>query len=355
MDLGGEPRVDAACLRGWMLSALAARDVPAEHAEWVADGLIEPSLRGVDTHGVRLFPTYLAELDGGRAKARPVLGWRRRSSAAWRLDAGGALGLVAGRVAAEQTVELAKAHGVGLVVVRGSNHFGAASAYTLAMARRDVLAISMTNSDALVAPHGGSRPLFGTNPLSLAARGPGDEMFCLDMATSQVAYSRIKAHRAAGRPLEEGWAITADGRDAAEVDLAADEAVALRPLGGYKGHGLAMSVEILTAVLAGEPLDHELSHLFVEPWDTPRRVAHCFLALDIASLTDPEAFRARLGVLAAAVRAAPTPPGDGGEILVPGDLERRAEADRRARGIPLAEPERSCFAGLAARAGEAFP
>ena len=186
------------------------RGLPAEHAAYVVDGLLEASLRGIDTHGVRLFPTYLAELDGGRSRARPELRWSGER-AARTLDAGGALGLVAGRVAADEAVRLARELGVGAVSVRDSNHFGAASVYTLAMARQGVLGLAFTNSDALVAPHGGRRPVFGTNPISLAARGDGDDLFCADFATSQVSYSKVKHHRAHGLPLEPGWVVEGGG------------------------------------------------------------------------------------------------------------------------------------------------
>src|SRR5262249_61634872 len=172
--------------------------------------------------------------------------------------------------------------------VANSNHFAAASVYTLEMARQGVLGLAFTNSDALVAPSGGRHPLFGTNPLSLAVAGADGELFCVDMATSQVAYSKVKSHRERGLPLEPGWALTPEGEDAASAE-SGGEIGALQPLGGYKGHGLGMLVEVLCALLAGMPLDHELSHLYAPPYDTPRQVAHLFLAFDLAAFGDPHA------------------------------------------------------------------
>lgn len=312
-------------------AALLRRGLSEEHAGWVADGLVETSLRGVDTHGVRLFPTYLKELDGGRSRARPEMSWSG-TGAARLLDAGGALGLVAGRTACAEAVRLAREHGVGTVAVKNSNHFGAASVYTLAMAREGVLGMSFTNSDALVAPFGGVRPIFGTNPMSLAVQGEGDDLFCADFATSQVSYSKVKHHRAHGIPLEEGWAVM-EGSDVA----------ALKPLGGHKGHCLGMMVEILCALLAGMPLDHELSHLYGEPYDEPRQVAHLFLAYDIAAFQSPEAFRARLSRLLRIVREQPAVEGE--RVIVPGDLEAEETARRRVEGIPLGEEEAGVVEG----------
>ena len=309
-------------------AALLRRGLSEEHAGWVVDGLLETSLRGIDTHGVRLFPTYIKELDGGRSRARPEMAWSGAGEgrAARLLDAGGALGLVAGRTACAEAVRLAREHGVGTVAVKNSNHFGAGSVYTLAMAREGVVGMAFTNSDALVAPFGGMRPIFGTNPVSLAVQGEGDDLFCADLATSQVSYSKVKHHRAHGLPLEDGWAVK-DGPDVA----------ALKPLGGHKGQCLGMMVEILCALLAGTPFDHELSHLYGEPYDEPRQVAHLFLAYDIAAFQDPDAFRARLSAFLSLVREQPA--ADGERVIAPGDLESEETARRRVEGIPLTDEE----------------
>lgn len=332
-----------------MRSALLRRGLSAEHAGWVVDGLLETSLRGIDTHGVRLFPTYAAELDGGRSRARPELAWvdavdgggGGKTRAARLLDAGGALGLVAGRFACDEAVRLARENGVGTVAVRNSNHFGAGSVYTLAMARQGVLGLSFTNSDALVAPFNGLRPLFGTNPISMAVQGEGEELFCSDFATSQVSYSKVKHHKAQGIPLQPGWAVTGDGRDVAEAAEEGAEVSALKPLGGHKGQCLGMMVEILCAVLTGMPLDHQLSHLYIEPYDEPRKVSHLFLALDVAAFQSPASFRAGLSRFLDLVREQPAI--DGERVVVPGDPEAASTAIRRQEGIPLEDAELAAF------------
>jgi len=326
-------RIPAGTLAPILREALLRRGVSEEHAGWVVDGLLGTSLRGIDTHGVRLFPTYLAELDGGRSRANPELRFLGEARAARVLDAGHALGIVAGRVASAEAVRLARENGAGAVAVRNSNHFGAASVYTLQMAREGVLGLSFTNSDALVAPWNGLTPLFGTNPISLAVQGGGDDLFCADFATSQVSYSKVKHHRAHGLPLEPGWVVEEGG-----------EVAALKPLGGHKGQCLGMMVEILCALLSGMPLDHQLSHLYTPPFDEPRRVAHFFLALDLGAFRDPGDFRTDLSGLLGAVREQPAAPGE--RVIVPGDLEAEAEAERSAHGIPLADEEWEWLAAL---------
>jgi LDH2 family malate/lactate/ureidoglycolate dehydrogenase len=159
------------------------------------------------------------------------------------------------------------------------------------------------------------------------------------MATSQVSYSRVKKARERGEPLAPGWAV--DG---------ADDAIALRPLGGHKGQCLNLVVEVLCALLAGGPFDHELSHLYVAPFDAPRRVAHLFVAFDLAAFTDAAAFRGRLASLLAALRAQPAA-GDE-PVLAPGDLEAAAAAERRVHGIPLDADELARLRAVDAEAPE---
>lgn len=325
-------RVSAEALDGRMRGALILRGLSEEHAGWVVGGLLEASLRGIDTHGIRLFPTYLAELDGGRSRARPEMRWLGEARAARVLDAGHALGLVAGRTACAEAVRLARESGVGAVSVRNSNHFGAASVYTLEMARQGALGLSFTNGDALVAPFRGLTPLFGTNPISMAVEGEEGDLFCADFATSQVSYSKVRHYRAQGLPVDPSW-VVGDGGEA------------LLPLGagsGHKGHSLGMMVEILCALLAGMPLDHELSHLFAPPYDEPRRVAHLFLAFDLGAFREPGDFRTDLSRLMGIVREQPAATGEE-RVRVPGDREAEAMAERFREGIPLTDDEATFF------------
>ena len=325
-----------------MHAALAARGLSRDHAEFVVDGLIQASLRGTDTHGVRLFPVYLEELDGGRARAHPVLAWSPAGAGGKRLDAGGALGLVAGMIATREAITLARAQGIAAVSVVGSNHFGAASTYTIEIARAGQIGICLSNADKLMAPFEGMRPLFGTNPLSIAALGHGDELFCLDMATSQVSYSQVKARLARGEPLPPGWAVRADGSDAVGATTA-DEVSALQPLGGYKGAGLGMAITMLTALLGDMPLDQELSHFYAEPFDTPRTISHLMIAIDVAGFVAPDVFRRRLTEYLRFVRREP------GTVKAPGDLEGASMRDRTANGIPLSAEELARFRTLGLR------
>ncbi len=323
-----------------MRDILRRRGLSSQHAEDVAGGLLRASLRGVDTHGVVLFPLYVRELEGGRAQARPTFKLTDAGKAGLLLDAGGALGVVAGMEAAREAVRRARETGVATVAVANSNHFAAASIFTLAIADQDMLGFSFSNSDALTAPHGGKRKLFGTNPLSFTAPCASGEPFCVDMATSQVAYSKIRARRQQGLAPEPGWAVAADGRDAAE---AGEDwrFMAMKPLGGYKGQCLNMTVGLLCALLTGMPFDHELTHLFEPPYDRQRQVSHVLMAVNLGAFQDLETAKRRLQAYLDLVRDQ-EPAGDEA-VIAPGDLERREMARRQRDGIALAPKTLDAF------------
>lgn len=325
--------VDHRRLRLAALRVLAPFALAPRHAAYVVDTLVETSLDGIDTHGIRLLETYLNELAGGRAKAHPELRVASSVPALARLDAGDALGVVAGNVAIELAMERARACGIAGVAVRDSNHFGAAGYYTQRAARAGLVALACSNSDALVAPCNGVDALNGTNPIAMAAPGLGDDTFALDMATSQVSYSKVKQVLASGCAPELGWAQDADGADAALGGAVAT----LQALGGYKGQGLGMMVQILAALLSGTPDDRTISHLYVAPYDAPRRIGHFLVCIDPAALGDPREFRARVSALNDAFR---TSRATGAEpVIVPGDKERATRAARLEHGIPLSADE----------------
>ncbi|ARX89157.1 hypothetical protein SMD44_08644 [Streptomyces alboflavus] len=153
------------------------------------------------------------------------------------LDADAALGVVAGTAGAREAVRRAERFGVGVVVVRNSNHFAAASIHSRVMSRAGMAGWAMTSASSRVAPFHGRDPLLGTNPVSVAA-GAGDHEFVLDMATSQVCLGTVRERGRRGRPLDPGWAT--DGRGHATLDP--DRAAALSPLGpGHKGRASAWS------------------------------------------------------------------------------------------------------------------
>lgn len=335
------PMLEESFLREVLQAAFGAQGLSPEHVAYVVDGLIEPSLRGIDTHGVRLARTYLDELRCGRARAQPRMREQCTLPAAVTLDANDALGIVAGNVAAGIAVRQARQCGIAGVAVTNSNHFGAAAVYSLKIAAAGMLGLCFSNADALVAPFNGRTRMLGTNPMCFAAPGLNGDAYCLDMATSQIAYSKVKQTLKEGRPLPSGWCV--EGGDG----------VVLQPFGGYKGQGLALMVQILSALLTGMTLDHQMDHLYESDSPKPRKVGHFFVAINIGAFVEPAEFEMRLQQLLMDIRRAAHVPG--AEIRIAGDRARESRRMRVSQGIPLTVDEQEYFLTLAAQFGVETP
>ncbi len=290
-----------------------------EHARDVAETLVATSLWGIDTHGVRLLPTYVRELEGGRANKRPLFRISGTLPSAGVFHADNALGVVAANAAMREAIRRASSTGIAALAVRDSNHFGAAGYYARLAARHDQIGLVFSNSDALVAADGGQEAINGTNPIAMAAPGLNDDGFFLDMATSEFAYSRLLSARgiaagAAHRPRE-----------------------ALPPLGGYKGQGLGTMVQILCALLASMPFDTKLTHLYEPPYDSPRQISHFMVAIELHAFVAVDRFRSRVTELLERFRLGT--PIRSSSLIVAGDLEAESQRKRSMSGIPLDESE----------------
>lgn len=339
-------RIDRAAACAIATRALTGQGVDERDAGTVADALVETTARGVATHGLRLLPGYLADLERGVANPRPKIEVVRESGPTALLDADAALGVVAGLAGAEEAVRRAAEHGVAAVVVRNSNHFAAASIHSRAMSRAGMVGWVMTSASSRVAPYGGVAPLLGTNPLSVAA-GEGEFEFVLDMATSQVCLGEVRERGRRGGELEEGWAVDAEGTGTRSPE----EVRALSPLApGHKGQGLGMAVTLMTAALAGAPLDWELDHIERAEPGKGREVAHFLLCLDPESFGGGPEFGGRLRDLVETTRSA-RPVGSAGAVCSPGDPERESERDAARNGVLLDPETARVLEGLARRHG----
>jgi LDH2 family malate/lactate/ureidoglycolate dehydrogenase len=321
-------RLPADVLESWVRDLFAAAGLEADAAAVVADTLVDASLRGVDSHGVARVPVYLERLRAGGLNARPRPRIEREQGAIALMHGDDGPGQVAGVQATDHSIALARRHGVGVVAVRRSNHYGAAGYYAMRAARAGLIGLSTTNSDPFVIPFGGRDAQLGTNPIAFAAPLP-EGVFSLDMATSQVAVNRIFNARDEGRPIPPGWGVDAEGHPATDPAAVASAV----PLGGYKGYGLAIMVEILSAVLPGAGVGHGVGLLYGRP-EAHQDVGHLHLALDPGPLVGTEAFAERLGGFLAGLSGSVPGPGSD-EVLVPGEPEERAAAERGRDGIPL--------------------
>lgn len=349
-------------LERFCTEVFVACGVPPEDAAVAADVLVTADRRGIDSHGVPRLAGYVAALRGGATNPTPDIRVVAETASTATVDGDNGLGLVVGPRANEIAMQKAFEAGSGWVAVRGSNHYGIAGWYVLRAVERKMVGWSMTNATALVAPAGGTRPLVGTNPLAFGFPAGTEDPFILDMATSVVAHGKLEIAMREGRRLPPGWAIDADGNPT-DDPAACFKGGSLLPLGSdaehsvHKGWGLAAMVDLLCGPLAGAAWGpHTPMFTVVDrpPADTHGRgIGHFFGAMRLEGFGDPEEILAAVDEWIRTARAAPA--AAGARVMIPGDPEREAEAERTAHGIPLLGPVVDSLRGVADQLGVAPP
>ncbi|MCA9408044.1 MAG: Ldh family oxidoreductase, partial [Candidatus Omnitrophica bacterium] len=228
-------------IENFILQVLLKNGVDESVAKHVAQGLVQASLRGVDSHGIRLFPHYVRAMKAGRINSKPNFQFDQTSPSTGILDADDTFGHAAGMEAVSKAIELAKSAGSANISVKKSTHFGAAAFYALEIAKHDMIGMSFTHADSLMLSSNGNRPYFGTNPICIAVPCEGEEPFCLDMATTTISFNAVLQHREDKKDVPVGTCADSEGNPT--IDSA--KASFLQPIGQYKGFGLGMMVEIL--------------------------------------------------------------------------------------------------------------
>jgi ureidoglycolate dehydrogenase (NAD+) len=343
----------ASLLSDFVRELLQAGGASPESAEAVARAVVDASSRGVDTHGVRLVPWYLQMLEGGRINRTPSVTFTQKAAAVGHVDADDGFGHLASFRAIEEGIALARGSGVAAITIARSTHHGATGVYTLAAGRAGFAAIGMTHADPAVVPFGGTKPFYGTNPISFAVPAPGEEPMLLDMATSSIPYNRIFLRRATGTPLPPEVAVTRDGTPTVDPF----EAAAVLPVGGagfgYKGAGLAAMVDILCSAFCGMGHGFTIDPMAGSDYGKPIPIGHFFLILNPSIFQALASFDERIGAFLSDLRGQPAQPGQ--KVMAPGDVEK-AEAERRARnGIPVDGTTWASLTAAAQRYGRAVP
>ena len=310
------------------LDKLIELGVNASSARHVSESLIQTSLRGVDSHGIQLFPHYCSVVESGRINRDPIFSFAVGGPSVGTLDADSGFGHHSGWVGMTHAIDMAKDTGLGAVAVKNSSHFRAAAYFGLEAANRGCLGLAFTNADSLIKAHGARVAMTGTNPVCFCAPMLSEEPFCLDMATSVVSWNKIVQHRRLGVDIPSDWACDENG----EAVVRPESARTLLPAGGYKGFGLSLMVDILCGVLAQGPISKELLPMY-QQLDVQRRVSHFFVAIDISRFVALNNFVSRLQEIASITRSLPTL--DGEIVQVPGDPEKRSFEQRSASGIPV--------------------
>jgi len=328
-------------LRQFCEQVLTTLGVPPEDARVTTDVLVLADLRGIDSHGVARLGRYVSGLKEGYMKPKDESRVLRETKATALIDGGQSLGQVVGKKGMDLAIAKAKDTAVGVVVVRNSNHYGIAGYYSLLALEHDLIGVSMTNAAPLVVPTFGRTALLGTNPISLTAPATKEKPFVLDMATSTVPRGKVEVYQRLGKPMPHGWAVDETGKSSSDPArvlnaLAKRLGGGLLPLGGegedlggHKGYGLALMVDVLCGVLSGAA-----TGLQVYADEKRPDVGHFFMALDPTAFRPLDEFKGDMDRLARELKESPKAQGQD-RIYVHGEKSFARMEKFRKEGIPL--------------------
>jgi len=338
--------IDATALTQFAAAVLEAKGVASADAAITADVLVQADLRGIVSHGVARLRRYVDGLDSGLMKAKPDTTVVNETPATALIDADGGLGQPASHLAMSMAIEKAEKLGAGFVTVRNSNHYGFAGYYPLMALQRGCVGISMTNSAVLVVPTFARNALLGTNPIAVAAPGGSEPPFVLDMATSTVPRGKLEVYNRQEQSIPMGWATDAAGEptdDAGKVlrnfqQLAGGGLLPMggagELLGGHKGYGLAVLVEVLSAVLSGAAHADQVYPKDADGKPLPANLGHFFGALKIDAFRPQAEFEASMDDLQQRLKGADRVEGQD-RIWVAGEKEHDSHAQQSVHGITV--------------------
>ena len=339
-------------LEDYARRSLEAAGVARAKAAIIAESLVIADLRGVESHGVQLLPFYLDQIKDGNIDAAADGHVVSETGCCLTYDAENGLGAPVSAICCEHANRLAKTHGMAMVLTRESNHFGACAYWAQRISAAGNIGIVMCNASPMVPPWQGREPRLGTNPICVSVPGDPESAWLLDMATTTVAAGKIYKAVINGIPeIPPGWGLDCDGRPTTDPRKALDGG-SVHPLGGYKGSGLAMMVEILGAVLSGGAMATQLGGIRIK--GRPMRVSQTFIAIDVARFMPVDEFLGRMDWLTGVIKST-APAAEFNEVLIAGEPELREAARRRVEGVRILDGTWTSLEAHAARLGVAVP
>lgn len=303
----------------------------AAEARQVTRILVLADLFGLSTHGLSRIESYGERLAMGGIAATPRISVEKVAPALVKIDGGNGIGPLVGMRALEAGMDAARQCGVGIALARGSNHFGPISPYSLIAAEAGFASIIGSNATTTITPWGGSDARLGNSPIGFGVPHPGGDPFLLDMAMSVVARAKIRRALARAEPIPASWATDSRGRPTTDPAAALDGF--LLPIGGHKGYGLALAVDLFAGLLSGAAY---LTH--VKSWsdapDQPQDLGHFFVLVDTGRLGSADWLEARMRDFAAILHG--SPPADGvHKVMVPGEIELGRMRVHQREGVVL--------------------
>ena len=328
------PVIPADALNGIARRVFAAAGSSEEEAALIADHLVEANLKGHDSHGVGMIPSYLRNLAAGKAAANEKGHVVSQAGSLIVYDGARGYGQVVARAATELAIETAQSSGVAVVALRNAHHIGRVGTYGELCAAAGLVSlhfVNITDQRPAVAPFRGSEARFGTNPVCIAMPGPApDRPIILDMATSRIAMGKVRVARNKGETIAPGTLLDADGEPTADPNVMYRQPRgALLPFGEHKGYGLAFICEMLGGAVTGSgtmrPERHDAESV---------TNGMLMIAIDPERLGDRAWLQDEVAAMTAYVTGS-RPQRAAEAVLIPGDPERANRARRLADGVPI--------------------
>jgi len=346
-------------LRSFTQNIFLAMGCSHEHAVLAADVLLRSDMRGIDSHGVARLSGYVRLWEKGRINSTPNIRVVHETPTTATVDGDAGLGLVVAPFAMNVAIEKARQFGSGWVSVRNSNHFGIAGYHALKAVENDMIGFAMTNASPLVAPTFSNERMLGTNPMCYAFPAGKYPPVVVDMATSAAANGKLEIAQRAGKPVPKGWIQDGDGNYTTDPH-ALKKGGSLLPLGSdrehgsHKGFGLSATVDILSSVLSGANYGPWVPPFvaFLEPPADPvgQGIGHFLGAMRVDGFRPVEDFKAHMDNWITRFKSAKAIDPDQ-TVIIPGEPELEAEADRALNGIPLVDAVVADLNELAGRFG----
>ena len=308
-----------------------AAGVPKKDADMVADVLIRADLRGVKSHGVSRIPIYIKRVEMGLVNPAVETKVVHETPISAVIDGGYGLGQITATKAMELAIKKAKETGIGIVCMNKSHHYGIAAFYSQMAADNDMIGFSCANTTALMAAPGGASKAIGNSPFSFAFPADKQLPVIFDAACSAVAQGKIIVANINGQKIPDNWALDSEGNPTT------DPAEALKgfllPMGGPKGYGIAVVMEILAGVLSGSDTGIHLGSIYND-LENPQDCGNFFMAIDLKAFGDVDAFKRRMDAYILDMKNGKKAQGTK-EIFMPGEIELKKEQASMKDGIEI--------------------
>mgnify|MGYP001827219206 CR=1 FL=1 len=357
--------VRADALSDFCVQVFREMGVHEEDARITADVLVQANLRGIDSHGVARLARYVNGLRDGVMLAQPEEKVVTETPTTITVDAGAGLGQPVSFRAMNTAIEKAREYGSGFATVRNSNHYGIAGYFAMMALEQDMIGFSTTNAAVLVVPTFGRDAMYGTNPIALAVPAGKERPFVMDMATSTVPRGKLEVYHRQEKTLPTGWATDERGVPTADASRVLDNFAkraggGLLPLGGagedlsgYKGYGMGLMVELLSAVLPGAAFLTAVYPKDGAGRSLPANLGHFFGAWRLDAFRPADELKDDMDRFIQELRGGSLADG-ATRIYVHGEKEFE-EADRRgSQGIPLEAKVEASLKQIAADFGIAY-